>query len=70
MNKALIIDDSRAIRRILGTAIRDLGFAVSEAANGKEALDTIHGLGPGVTLILVDWNMPKTIASTRPASSW
>jgi two-component system chemotaxis response regulator CheY len=59
MDQALIIDDSRAIRRILGATMRDLGFAVAEASNGKEALETIHSLGPGLKLVLVDWNMPE-----------
>ena len=58
MDQALIIDDSRAIRRILGTAMRDLGFAVSEAANGKEALAALNDLG-AIKLFLVDWNMPE-----------
>jgi two-component system chemotaxis response regulator CheY len=58
MDQALIIDDSRAIRRILGTAMRDLGFAVSEAANGKEALAVLNSLG-SIKLFLVDWNMPE-----------
>jgi two-component system chemotaxis response regulator CheY len=58
MDKALIIDDSRAIRRILGTTMRGLGFAVSEASNGKEALETIQDLS-GIKLVLVDWNMPE-----------
>ena len=59
MDQALIIDDSRAIRRILGTAIRDLGFAVAEASNGKEALETVKSIGPALKLVLVDWNMPE-----------
>ncbi len=59
MSRALIVDDSRAIRRILGQQMRGLGFEVSEAANGKEALETMKALGGPVQLILVDWNMPE-----------
>jgi two-component system chemotaxis response regulator CheY len=59
MDRAVVIDDSRAIRRILGSAMRGLGFAVSEACNGKEALETIQNLGPPLKLVLVDWNMPE-----------
>lgn len=58
MDKALIIDDSRAIRRILGNTIRELGFEVWEAANGREALDRLDEVGEPVSLMLVDWNMP------------
>ncbi len=35
---ALIVDDSRAIRRILSGMLTDIGFAVAEASHGKEAL--------------------------------
>ncbi len=58
MDKAMIIDDSRAIRRILGDTIRELGFEVCEAANGREALDRLDEVGEPVRLMLIDWNMP------------
>jgi two-component system, chemotaxis family, chemotaxis protein CheY len=55
---ALVIDDSRAIRLILGRMLRELGMDVAEAANGRLALDLLDdGLDPGV--VLVDWNMPE-----------
>jgi two-component system chemotaxis response regulator CheY len=59
MDRALIVDDSRAMRRILGSTIRELGFEISEAGNGLEALETLDGLDDSVKLILVDWNMPE-----------
>ena len=59
MDRALIIDDSKAIRSILGSTIKSLGFEVSEAEDGLEALDQLKRLGPPVRLLLVDWNMPK-----------
>lgn len=59
MQKALIIDDSRAIRRILGSAVRELGFEVSEAENGRQALETLIGMQPPAEIVLVDWNMPE-----------
>ncbi len=58
MDKAMIIDDSRAIRRILGDTVRELGFEVWEAANGREALDRLDEVGAPVRFMLVDWNMP------------
>ena len=58
MQTALIIDDSRAIRRILGSAVRELGFEVREAENGREALETLTGMQPP-EIVLVDWNMPE-----------
>ena len=55
--QALVIDDSRAIRLILGRMLRELGLDVVEAADATEALDRLsEGLKPG--LVLVDWNMP------------
>lgn len=56
--RALIIDDSKAMRSILGRMLRGLGFEVIEAANGREAMDQLPTLGK-VDLALVDWNMPE-----------
>ena len=56
--RALIIDDSKAMRSILGRMLRGLDFEVLEAANGREALDRLHGLGK-IDIALVDWNMPE-----------
>jgi two-component system chemotaxis response regulator CheY len=56
--KALVVDDSRAMRLILARALEPLGFSVREAVDGEEALKLIRaGLVPA--LVLVDWNMPK-----------
>ncbi len=55
--KALVIDDSRAMRKILRRVLERMGFEVSEAENGQVALDSIRDHGaPDVAL--VDWNMP------------
>lgn len=59
MQKALIVDDSKSIRRIIGSVVRDLGFEVSEAENGRQALETLTGMEPPVEIVLVDWNMPE-----------
>jgi two-component system, chemotaxis family, chemotaxis protein CheY len=59
---ALIVDDSRAIRRILSGMLTDIGFAVAEASHGKEALAHLqaHATSPSRPhLVLVDWNMPE-----------
>jgi two-component system, chemotaxis family, chemotaxis protein CheY len=55
---ALVIDDSRAMRTILGGLLRELGFAVSEAAHGRDGLARLRA-GGAVDLVLVDWNMPE-----------
>ena len=58
MSKAMVIDDSRAIRMILAATLQDLGYEVCQAANGKEALAAVEQAGE-ISLILVDWNMPE-----------
>ncbi len=59
MAKALVVDDSRAVRIILARTLGELGFEVREAANGREALEVIHAERPAVRLVLADWNMPE-----------
>ena len=56
--KALVIDDSRAIRRILVKTLKELDIEVVEAGHGQEALDKLAA-GEQVDLIMVDWNMPE-----------
>jgi len=56
--KALVVDDSRAMRSILKRAMSDNGFEVMEADNGRHALDYVGANGP-VDVVLVDWNMPE-----------
>ncbi|MGD0873051.1 MAG: response regulator [Bryobacteraceae bacterium] len=59
MAKALVVDDSRAVRMILAKTLKELGFEVREAANGREALEVIEAEKTAVTLVLADWNMPE-----------
>jgi two-component system, chemotaxis family, chemotaxis protein CheY len=56
--RALVIDDSRTVRIIIGQILRELGMDVLEAGNGSEALEQIKH-NPDVDLMLVDWNMPE-----------
>ncbi len=54
---ALVVDDSRAMRSILARLMTGLGFEVSQAGDGVQALSVLDtGVRPDV--ILVDWNMP------------
>jgi two-component system chemotaxis response regulator CheY len=55
--RALILDDSRAMRMILGRIMRSVGFEVVEAGDGQEGLDALSA-GPLPDVALVDWNMP------------
>jgi len=56
--RALIVDDSRAIRTIIRTILKPLGFETFEAGHGLEALARLKEVGP-VDLALIDWNMPE-----------
>lgn len=58
MSKVLIIDDSRAMRRILGKIMKQLGFDVLEAGNGQEGIIELEEHRNELELVLVDWNMP------------
>ena len=56
--RALVVDDSKAIQRIIGKILKDLGFEVFEAGDGKQALVKLDETGVP-DLALVDWNMPE-----------
>ena len=59
--RALVIDDSRAMRRIVGTILEDFGYEVREAGDGRQALDLLQeGSQEGWVpdLCCIDWNMP------------
>ena len=56
--KALVVDDSRAMRRIIAKLLVELGFEVHEAASGLEALQLTEKVA-GLSLVLLDWNMPE-----------
>jgi two-component system chemotaxis response regulator CheY len=55
--RALVVDDSRVMRTIVARIVKQLGFAVVEAAQGEEALQVLQAY-PDTGLCLVDWNMP------------
>lgn len=55
--RALIIDDSRAMRRILNKIVTPLGFEIIEGENGQIGLDQLHAYDD-VEIVMVDWNMP------------
>ena len=55
---ALVIDDSRTMRTIIGTILRQIGMDVIEAGTGLQGLEQLEQ-NPDVDLVLVDWNMPE-----------
>jgi two-component system chemotaxis response regulator CheY len=56
--RALVIDDSKATREILGDILAEIGFEVVKARNGHEGLTALASLGKA-DLVLVDWLMPE-----------
>ncbi len=57
--RALVVDDSRAMRTILRKMLVELGFEeIYEAEDGVAALRVL-GEGAAPDLALVDWNMPE-----------
>jgi signal transduction histidine kinase len=52
----LLVDDEADIREVLAISLADLGYAVSAAANGQEALQTFSTLRPAI--VMTDIKMP------------
>ncbi len=56
--KALVVDDSRAMRMLLTQILKENGFEVAQAPHGKDALAHLEA-NPETRVALVDWNMPE-----------
>ncbi|MDO5628502.1 MAG: response regulator [Mobilicoccus sp.] len=72
--RALVIDDSRAMRTILTRTMENLGFEVEAVCDGQEALDAVVR-GPLPEVCLIDWNMPvmnglEFIVEVRKNREW
>lgn len=65
---ALIVDDSRLVRAIVRNMLEPMGFEISDAASGREALLQYEARSPA--LIVLDWWMedmtgPEVAATIR-----
>lgn len=56
MKHCLVVDDSSVIRKVARRILEDLSFEISEAENGKDALEKCKTRMPDA--VLLDWNMP------------
>ena len=56
MKTCLVVDDSRVIRKVARRILEDIGFDISEASDGMEALAWCRAAMPDA--VLLDWNMP------------
>lgn len=58
--KALVVDDSAVMRKVLIGALGRANIEeVDQAADGKEAVDAVQANDYG--LVLMDWNMPNML---------
>jgi two-component system chemotaxis response regulator CheY len=70
----LVIDDSRAMRRIVSGILEGLGYETRQAEHGRDALDVLEeGWVP--ELVCVDWNMPvmdglRFVSAVRANPAW
>lgn len=55
--KALIVDDSSTMRKIVSIALNGAGYTWEEAENGRLGLEKM--LLGGIDLVLLDINMPE-----------
>lgn len=55
--KALIVDDSSTMRRIITKTLAGMDIEAVEAGDGREALQCLKA--GAVDFILLDWNMPN-----------
>ena len=72
--RALVIDDSRAMRRIVSSILIGFGYEIRDAGHGREGLDVLEeGWVPD--LVCVDWNMPvmdglQFVSAVRSNPAW
>lgn len=58
-DKILLIDDSKVIRMRVSEILRGTGTTILEAKDGQRALELIDSEGENLSLILLDWLLPK-----------
>jgi len=53
----LIVDDSASMRQMVSFTLKDAGYDVIAAANGKDALTKLDGAK--IAMVITDLNMPE-----------
>ena len=56
MKNCLVVDDSKVIRKVARHILESLDLTVTEACDGRDALEQVGRAVPDV--VLLDWNMP------------
>jgi two-component system chemotaxis response regulator CheY len=57
MKTCLVVDDSSVIRKVARRILEGLDFEITEAEDGRQAMDRVASNMPDA--ILLDWNMPN-----------
>ncbi len=53
----LIVDDSASMRQMVSFTLKDAGYDVIAASNGKDALTKLDGVK--ISMVITDLNMPE-----------
>lgn len=59
MSRAMVVDDSRAMRMLISRTLAQSGFSVIQAPGAKQGLEELFREPGGIDVVLVDWNMPE-----------
>ena len=65
MATVLVVDDSSAIRRIIGRTLTEAGYRVVEAPDGRAALEACHVERPDLVLLDVDMPVMDGLSALR-----
>ncbi|WP_054029675.1 response regulator [Desulfatitalea tepidiphila] len=55
--KIMTVDDSASVRQMVSFTLKGAGYEVSEAQDGRDALNKLNGAG--VQMVITDLNMPN-----------
>ncbi len=58
LTSVLLVEDEPALRDLIGRSLRDEGFSVAEARNGREALAALSSTATPFDVLVTDVRMP------------
>jgi len=73
--RALVIDDSKSIRSLVGFILKDEGFDIIEAEDGRKGLELLQQASEKLSVVIVDYDMPNVngpefVAAVRKQSKY
>jgi len=57
--RVLVVDDEEVVRHTAARLLRQVGYKVMTAADGKEAVNCYREFGPQIDLVILDMAMPR-----------